>query len=256
MNRKTSPLPTVSGTPFPTAGTVGELPAHPSCNPDWQRNAARARMLSWLTLGWLGVEAAVAIAVALTAGSVALLGFGLDSGIEALASVIVIWRLSGSRRSSETAERRGQRLVAISFLLLGPYIAVEALSALASGARPESSLVGIALTGFTVIFEPSIGLAKRRLGRALGSATVGGEGTQNLLCAAQAGGVLMGLVVNTLFGWAWLDPVVALLIAAIAVREGVRSWRGEESSCTCGCPAELDTFATSIDHCDISKRPS
>jgi divalent metal cation (Fe/Co/Zn/Cd) transporter len=193
---------------------------------------------------------------ALTAGSVALLGFGLDSGVEALASIIVIWRLSGSRRSSETAERRGQRLVAISFLLFGLYIAVEAMLDLASGAHPETSLVGIALTGFTVIFEPSIGLAKRRLGRALGSATVGGEGTQNLLCAAQAAGVLMGLVSNTLFGWAWLDPAVALLIAAIAIREGARSWQGGETSCACGCSAELELFATSIDRRESSERPT
>jgi len=127
---------------------------------------------------------------------------------------------------------------------------------LASGAHPETSLVGIALTGFTVIFEPSIGLAKRRLGRALGSATVGGEGTQNLLCAAQAAGVLMGLVSNTLFGWAWLDPAVALLIAAIAIREGARSWQGGETSCTFGCSAELELFATSIDRRESSERPT
>jgi divalent metal cation (Fe/Co/Zn/Cd) transporter len=241
---------------FSACGPDGETRVHPSGSPAWRRTAARARMLSWLTLGWLGVEAGGAIAAALIAGSVALLGFGLDSGVEALASIIVIWRLSGSRRSSETAERRGQRLVAVSFLLLGPYIAVEALLDLASGAHPETSLVGIALTGFTVIFEPFIGVAKRRLGRALGSATVGGEGTQNLLCAAQAAGVLMGLVTNTLFDWAWLDPAVALLIAAIAIREGVRSWRGGETSCACGCPTELEPFVASIDHRAISQRPT
>ena len=252
MSPMASPLPPFSRTLLSTVGPDGEPPVHPPGSPAWQRAAAQARMLSWLTLGWLGVEAGVAVAAALTAGSVALLGFGLDSGIEALASIIVIWRLSGSRRSSETAERRGQRLVAISFLLLGPYIAVEGVRDLANGARPETSLVGIALTGFTVIFEPSLGVAKRRLGRALGSATVGGEGTQNLLCSAQAGGVLMGLVANTLFGWARLDPAVALLIAAIAIREGVRSWRGEESSCACGCPTGLEPSVASIDHRAIS----
>lgn len=251
MSPKASPIRAASA-----FGPDGEPRAHPSESLAWQRAAARARMLSWLTIGWLGVEAGVAIAAALTAGSVALLGFGLDSGIEALASIIVIWRLSGSRRSSETAERRGQRLVAISFFLLGPYIAVEAVRDLAGGAHPETSLVGIALTGFTVIFEPSIGVAKRRLGRTLGSVTVGGEGTQNLLCAAQAGGVLMGLVANTLFDGAWLDPAVALLIAAIAIREGVRSWRGEESSCACGCPAELEPSVASLDHRAISQRPT
>ena len=199
----------------------------------WTRTAARARLLSWLTLGWLGVEAAVAVAAALAAGSVALLGFGLDSGVEALASIIVLWRLSAARRSSDDAERRGQRLVAVSFFLLSPYIAAEALVALVSSTHPETSFIGIALTGFTVMFEPSLGVAKRRLGRELGSATVGGEGAQNLLCAAQAGGVLAGLMANTVLGWWWLDPLVALVIAAIALREGRRAWRGEEAACGC-----------------------
>lgn len=208
----------------------------PSGGPEWQKAADRARLLSWLTLGWLGIEAGVAIFAALVAGSVALLGFGLDSGVEALASVIVVWRLSGSRRSSERAERRGQKLVAISFFLLAPYIGVEAALDLAHGVRPEVSLVGMALTAFTVVFEPSLGVAKRRLGRKLGSATVGGEGTQNLLCAAQAGAVLLGLIVNAVLNWWWFDGVIALAIAIWALREGVEAARGEQSSCACGSP--------------------
>ncbi|MGC8513600.1 MAG: cation transporter [Acidimicrobiales bacterium] len=209
--------------------------AYPQGSAAWERAAKMARVLSWVTLAWLGIEAGVAVGAALAARSVALLGFGLDSGIEALASIIVIWRLTGARRDSESAERRGQRLVAISFLILGPYIAVEALIDLASGTRPETSLVGIALTAFTAVFEPAVGLAKRRLGRALGSGTVGGEGTQNLLCAAQAAAVLAGLVANTLFGAWWVDPAVALVIAAVALREGLRAWQGKQSSCACSC---------------------
>jgi len=227
-----------AGSPLPAGSTLraGTEPVRqPPRSAAWERAATQARLLSWLTLGWLGIEAGVAVAAALAAGSVALLGFGIDSGIEALASIIVIWRLTGRRRSSESTERRAQRLVAISFLLLGPYIAVEALLDLASGAHPDTSLVGIALTAFTAIFEPSVGTAKRRLGRALASGAVRGEGTQNLLCAAQAAAVLVGLVVNTLLGAWWLDPAVALLIAAIAVREGLRAWRGEQPSCACGC---------------------
>jgi len=229
------------GSPLPACSVSGggagaiEPAAHPLGAAEWERAAARARLLSWLTLGWLGVEAGVAVAAALAARSVALLGLGLDSSIEALASIIVIWRLTGARRASESAERRGQRLVAISFLLLGPYIAIEALIDLASGTHPETSLVGIALTAFTVIFEPTLGVAKRRLGRELASGTVAGEGTQNLLCAAQAAAVLAGLVTNTLFGLWWIDPAVALVIAAIALREGRRAWRGKESSCACAC---------------------
>ncbi len=232
-----------------------EPAAHPQGAVAWEHAARKARMLSWVTLAWLGIEAGVAVGAALAAGSVALLGFGLDSGIEALASIIVIWRLTGARRASETAERRGQRLVAISFLLLGPYIAVEALIDLASGTHPETSLVGIALTAFTAAFEPSVGMAKRRLGRVLGSGTVGGEGTQNLLCAAQAAAVLAGLVTNTLFGAWWIDPAVALLIAVIALREGMRTWRGEQSSCACGCGPDLEPLPTPTDHRGTSRLP-
>lgn len=221
-------------TPTCTPAGSGLPPDGPS-SPAWQRAAARARMLSWLTLAWIGVEASVAVSAALSAGSVALLGFGLDSAIEALASIIVIWRLSGTRRDSEKAERHGQRLVAISFLLLGPYIAVEGVTGLLRGTHPGTSLVGIGLTAFTMVFEPALGIAKRRLGRTLSSATVGGEGTQNLLCAAQAAAVLVGLIANSLLHWWWLDPIVALLIAAIAVREGLRTWRGEQTTCACGC---------------------
>lgn len=208
----------------------------------WRRAAVRARLLSWLTLGWLGIEAGVAVAAAVAAGSVALLGFGLGSGVEALASIIVLWRLSARRRSSEEAESRGQRLVAVSFFLLAPYIAAEALVALVGHTRPETSVVGIALTAFTVVFEPSLGAAKRRFGRALGSPTVTGEGSQNLLCAGQAGGVLVGLAANTLWGWWWLDPLVALGVAVVALWQGRRAWQGGGASCACGCVPAPNTL--------------
>ena len=151
--------------------------------PEWLRLARLARVLSWLTLGWLGVEAGVAIAAAVFAGSVALLGFGLDSGIEALASVIVIWRFTGTRLHGEGAERRAQQLVAVSFYLLAPSVAAEAIWGLASGERAETSIAGLVLTAGTAIFEPALGVAKRRIGARLGSAATAGEGTQNLLCA-------------------------------------------------------------------------
>ena len=122
---------------------------------DWLRLARLARVLSWLTLAWLGVEGGVAIGAAVAAGSVALLGFGLDSGIESLASIIVIWRFTGTRLASATAERRAQQLVAVSFFLLGPYIAVEAVWALAAGDRAETSIAGLVLTAGTAIFEPA-----------------------------------------------------------------------------------------------------
>ena len=189
------------------------MPAVPG-TPEWLRLARLARMLSWLTLGWLGIEAGVAIGAAVVAGSVALLGFGLDSGIEAMASIIVIWRFTGGRLASASSERRAQQLVAVSFFLLAPYIAIEAVRALAAGERAETSIIGLVLTAGTAIFEPALGLAKRRIGARLGSPATAGEGTQSLLCAYLAMAVFAGLAANTLFGAWWLDGVVALGIAA------------------------------------------
>ena len=164
--------------PLPVIGT-----GPPTPSAEWLRLARLARTLSWLTLAWMGIEGGVAIGAALAAGSVALLGFGLDSGIEALASVIVIWRFTGTRLASPAAERRAQKLVAVSFFLLAPYIAAEAIRALAGGDRAETSIAGLVLTAGTAIFEPALGVAKRRIGARLGSAATAGEGTQNLLCA-------------------------------------------------------------------------
>ena len=225
--------------PSRPAGAGSRAATGPACavapagTAEWLRLARLARMLSWLTLGWLGIEAGVAVAAAVIAGSVALLGFGLDSGIEALASVIVIWRFTGTRLASPAAERRAQQLVAVSFYLLAPYIAVEAIRALAGAGRAETSITGIVLTAGTAVLEPVLGLAKRRLGARLGSAATAGEGTQNLLCAYLAAAVLAGLLANTLLGVWWLDGAVALAIAAWAVAEGRRAWAGRCCACAC-----------------------
>jgi divalent metal cation (Fe/Co/Zn/Cd) transporter len=197
----------------------------------WLRLARLARLLSWLTLAWMGVEGAVAIGAAIAAGSVALLGFGLDSGIEAMASIIVIWRFTGTRLASPTSERRAQRLVAVSFFLLSPYIAAEAIHALVAGDRAETSIIGLVLTAGTAVFEPALGVAKRRIGARLGSPATAGEGTQNLLCAYLAMAVFAGLAANTLWGAWWLDGVVALGIAGWAVVEGRRAWAGQSCAC-------------------------
>ena len=220
---------------------AGSQPAADSCkrggplalSADWLRLARLARVLSWLTLAWMGIEGGVAIGAAVVSGSVALLGFGLDSGIEAIASVIVIWRFTGTRLASATSERRAQQLVAVSFFLLAPYIAVEAIRALVSGDRAETSVVGLVLTAGTALFEPALGVAKRRIGARLGSPATAGEGTQNLLCAYLAFAVFLGLAANTLLGAWWLDSVVALGIAAWAVAEGRRAQAGESCGCEC-----------------------
>jgi divalent metal cation (Fe/Co/Zn/Cd) transporter len=203
---------------------------------DWLRMARTARVLSWLTLAWMGIEGGIAIVAAVLAGSVALLGFGLDSGIEAMASIIVIWRFTGTRLASGTSERRAQQLVAVSFYLLAPYIAAEGIRALITGDRAETSILGLALTGGTAVFEPALGIAKRRIGARLRSAATVGEGTQNLLCAYLAIAVFGGLAANTIAGAWWLDPAVALAIAGWAVLEGRRAWAGK----SCGCASQPD----------------
>lgn len=192
-----------------------------------RRLVGRAKSLSWLSLGWMTVEGAVAIAAGIVASSIALVGFGLDSAIEGFASVVIIWRFTGHRVFSHDAEVRAQKLVAIQFFLLAPYVAVESVRALVGGEHPETSWPGIALAIGSVIFMPMLGIAKQRVADQLGSAATKGEGRQNMLCAYLAGALLVGLLGNTLFGAWWLDPTVGLLIVGIAVKEGREAWRGE-----------------------------
>jgi divalent metal cation (Fe/Co/Zn/Cd) transporter len=197
-------------------------------SPQWHRAATRARRLSWLSLMYMGAEGVGAIVAAVAAGSVALLGFGLDSVIEGLASVIIIWRFTGGRTLSETAERRAQKAVAVSFFLLAPYIAIDAALTLRAGDHPQTSWFGIGLSIASVVAMPVLGRMKLTLGRLLDSEATAGEGTQNILCAYLAAGVLVGLLANTVFGLWWGDPVVALVIAALAMKEGLEAWRGED----------------------------
>lgn len=199
---------------------------------DWLRGARLARRLAGLSLAWLFFEGAATTIAGLLAGSIALVGNGLDSAIEGVASVIVLWRFSGSRTLSVSSERRAQELVAISFFLLAPYVAFEASRALITEHRAETTLLGIGLSIGTLCVCPWLGRAKLRLGERLDSSATAGEGRQNLICAYLAAAVLVGLLANTLLGIWWLDPVVALVISALAVAEGRRAWRGE--SCGCG----------------------
>src|SRR5215472_5437375 len=197
----------------------------------WLRLARIARLLSSLTLVWLGIEGVVGVVAGVMAGSIALVAFGLDSAIEGLASVIVIWRFTGSRTISADAERRAQKWVAVSFFLLAPYVAAEAIETLIEGAAAETSWLGIGLTAGTFVLCPWLGRAKHRIGEKLGSRATYGEGTQNMLCAILAAAVLVGLAANTVLGLWWLDPAVALAISAACEREGQKAWRGKE----CGC---------------------
>ncbi len=197
-----------------------------------------AKALSWLSLAYMTAEGAIGITAALLASSVALLGFGLDSAIEALASIIVIWRFTGTRRLSEQAEHRAQRLVAITFFLLAPYIAQDAIRTLANGDHPRTSWLGIGLSISSIILMPLLGQAKHRIGHRLGSKATAGEGTQNMLCAYLAAGVLTGLALNAAFGLWWADPAVALGIAALAINEGRQTWRGDGCCASTSMPGE------------------
>lgn len=207
--------------------------AHPLRSHEWLRAARRARQLSWLSLAWMGAEGAIAITAGFLAGSIALVGFGIDSAIEGVASLVIVWRFTGSRLLSEAAERRAQKLVAVQFFLLAPYVGAEAIHKLVTGAQPETSWLGVGLTASSLVGMPMLGIAKRRLANRLGSVATRGEGTQNLLCAYLAAAVLVGLLGNALFGLWWLDPTAALVVAAVAVKEGRESWRGESCCDTC-----------------------
>ena len=206
-------------------------PPRPSA--EWLRDARRVRVLSWISLAWMATEGVVAITAGVLAGSIALIGFGIDSAIEGFASLIIIWRFTGSRLLSHAAEERAQKLVAIQFFLLAPYVAYEAVSQLVAGEHPQTSWVGIALVTSSAIGMPFLGIAKRRLADKLGSVATRGEGTQNLLCAYLAIAVLVGLLGNTFFGLWWLDPAAALVIAGVALKEGRESWRGEGCCASC-----------------------
>lgn len=198
----------------------------------WHRLARWARRLAWVSLAVMLTEGTVGLWQGLAVGSIALTGWALGSAPEALASTMVVWRFTGLRTLSETAERHAQRGVAVSFWLTAPYIAAESVHHLLGEHHADTSVIGIALTAVALLLMPILGRAKHNLAVRLGSAATAGEGTQNYLCGAQAAAVLLGLAVTANWSGGWrLDPVIGLAIAAVAVWQGIRSWRGED----CGC---------------------
>lgn len=188
----------------------------------------------------MGAEGAIAITAGVLAGSIALVAFGADSAIEGAASLVIVWRFTGHRLASRAAEGRAQKLVAVQFFILAPWVSFEAIHHLADGSQPEVTVVGMVLVATSLVGMPILGVAKQRLATTLGSEATHGEGAQNLLCAYLAGAVLLGLSGNALFGWWWLDPIAALAVAAVAVREGVETWRGEGCCVAPGASAADD----------------
>lgn len=191
----------------------------------------RARQLAWGGNAWHMVEFAIAVSAGIAAGSVALVGFGIDSVIEALAGGVIVWLFSSGRGSSRAAERRAQQLIAASYAILVVYIAVEATRDLLGSHHPGVSWVGIGLAAFTAPTMPLLARAKRNVGRKLNSAATVSEASQNMICAYLSIALLVGLLLNAVAGWWWADPAAALVIAAVAAREGVESWRGESCDC-------------------------
>jgi divalent metal cation (Fe/Co/Zn/Cd) transporter len=191
------------------------------------RLVRRVKLISWLSLAWMTAEAVIGVLAGLTANSIALIGWGIDSTIEGIASLVIIWRFTGDRVHSHEAEAIARRVVAVSFFLLAPYVAVEATRQLVTGSEPKASWIGVGLAISAVVLMPVFGHAKRRIGTKLDSGATTGEGTQNILCAYLSVAILVGLAANALFGYWWADPAVALGVAAVAVQAGAATWRGE-----------------------------
>jgi divalent metal cation (Fe/Co/Zn/Cd) transporter len=222
----------VNGQPLPV---IPLAPVHPGATTGEPRRrlVRRARALAWLGLAWHIVEAAVAIAAGLVAGSVALVGFGADSLIEAVAGIVVIWLMAESRSSSAAADRRAQQLIAATFALLAAYIGVESLRDLVAGNHPQASWTGVTLSVVTLVTMPPLARAKLRVGEQLGSSATASESRQTMLCAYLSAALLAGLLANAALEWWWADPIAALVIAGVAAREGREAWRGD----ACGCCA-------------------
>jgi divalent metal cation (Fe/Co/Zn/Cd) transporter len=204
-----------------------------STGPDRNRLVSRARLLAWVGIGWHLAEATIAVAAGLAASSIALIGFGVDSLIESMAGLIVVWRFAASRIESETAELRAQRLIAASFVVLAAYVGVEATRGRIDADHPDASWVGIGLAAVTLVTMPLLANAKSRVGNELHSSATVSEGRQNMLCAYLSAGLLVGLGANALLGWWWADPVTALGIGAVALYEARESWQGNACCDVC-----------------------
>ncbi|MBM7509796.1 divalent metal cation (Fe/Co/Zn/Cd) transporter [Nocardioides salarius] len=190
----------------------------------------RAQLLAAASVAYNAIEAVIAVTAGVVAGSVALVGFGLDSVVEVSSGLIILWQFR--HRLPESREKQALRLMAISFFALAAYIAFESGRALLTDAEPDPSPVGIGLAAASLLIMPFLSWAQRRTGRALGSNAVVADSTQTLLCTYLSAVLLVGLVLNATLGWSWADPVAGLVIAAVAAREGLDAWRGE--SCGCG----------------------
>jgi hypothetical protein len=211
-----------------------ENPSRPERAPRsaaWLRAARQAKLLAFASLGWMSVEGAVGVLAGVEAHSLGVVTWAASSFVEALASLIVVWRFTGRRTLSPTSEAKAQKWVAASFFLLAPYFVLEAVRKLIDGSDARATALAVALTLSAIVLMPLLGWAKLRLAQQLDSGATAGEGVQNIMCAVQAATALVAVVAAGL-GIAFLDPIAALLIAGIALKEGRDGWRGHDTCCT------------------------
>ncbi|MFJ7288652.1 cation diffusion facilitator family transporter [Curtobacterium sp. NPDC098951] len=211
------------------------------------RRSVLQRRVRWIvaaTITYNVIEAVIAIAAGTVASSTALIGFGLDSIVEVLSAAAVAWQFAG--RDPEARERTTLKVIAVSFFGLALYVTVDAALTFAGLREPEHSTVGIVLAAVSLAVMPFLSLLERRVGKELGSASAIADSKQTLVCSYLSAAVLIGLLLNTLFGWAWADPVAGLVVVVFAVREGLEAWRGD----ACKQPVSALIGERDVDACD------
>lgn len=217
---------------LPDRATLGRSPTFTlGVSPSRARLVRRGRLLAWFTIGWNALEGLVGIAAGVAAGSIALIGFGVDSYVEVFAGSVIVWRLAKERhgqRVSEAAERRALKLIAATFFLLAAGVGAESLRKLVVAARPEESLPGLVLAAVSLVVMPLLARAKRRVGGRMGSRALQADASETVLCVWLSAILLGGLALNALFGWWWADPLAGLGIVFVAAREGFEYWTADE----------------------------
>ncbi|GAA0994788.1 cation transporter [Subtercola frigoramans] len=210
---------------------------------------SRIRLIVAITIGYNVIEAIVAITAGTAASSGALIGFGLDSSIEVLSAAAVAWQFT--RRDPERWEKGTLRVIAVAFFALAAYVSVNSALTLTKAVDVQHSTVGIVLTALSVIIMPFLSLTERRTGKELGSATAIADSRQTLICTYLSAAVLIGLLLNTLLGWWWADPIAALVIVFFAIREGIEAWKGDPCATSVGMLLDDDEHDEDDHrHCD------
>ena len=202
----------------------------------------RGFALEYATMAWMVAEAAVAITAGVLASSIVLIGFGLDSVIEFFAAIIVVWQLRGEV-AGQQRETRAVRLIAVTFFALAAYLAAESIHDLVTRARPGESIAGLAVAAAALIVMPVLAVAKRRTGQAMGNRTLVTESAETFFCAYTSAAALAGVGLNTMLGWWWADPAAALVIAALAVKEGLEAWHDARFRFERGLANQVQSFA-------------